>query len=185
MKKLFLMILILALILVCVGCNQKEKVQAEKLNVSCDIDTAMAATEQVLVKMNFIINKYDKDIGIITTHPLSGAQGFELWRSDNAGDFNTAEANLHSIRRAVSVKITPQNAAVAIECDVQTQRLSMPANDISYSSQIHNAFSDSSSDMQSLHMNKKQRKQAHWINLGSDTNLANKIIAKINKTINN
>ncbi len=185
MKKLYLVICITALILACTGCSQNDKVQAKTINAGCDVDTAMAATEQVLVKMNFIINKFDKNLGIITTHPLSGAQGFELWRSDNAGDFNTAEANLHSIRRAVTVKVTPQDPKVVIECDVQTQRLSMPENDISYSSQIHNAFSNSSSDMQSLHMNKGQRKKAHWIDLGSDIELANRIIAKINQKIHN
>lgn len=63
------------------------------------------AAGDVLTRMHFAIEKLDAEQGIVRTRPLRGGQFFELWRSDNAGAYNWAEANLQSVRRVVELRV--------------------------------------------------------------------------------
>jgi len=74
--------------------------------------------------MYFTIEKADVDNGLIRTRPLPGAQFFEFWRSDNVGTDNALAANLHTIRRTVTLDISQQDEELHIGCEVQAQRLS-------------------------------------------------------------
>ncbi len=108
-KNLFsVLCLLFSVLCVLSGCSEQQQYEPiEQINVP-DIDKAeaMQIAEDVLVKMHFTIEKAGYESGIIRTNPLPGAQFFEFWRSDNVGAFNTAEANLHSIRRIVELHIS-------------------------------------------------------------------------------
>jgi hypothetical protein len=94
--------------LIFTGCaKQQQYATIDQISTSnIDKAEAMQIAEDVLVKMHFNIEKADYESGIIRTRPLPGAQFFEFWRSDNVGAFNTAEANLHSIRRIVELHVS-------------------------------------------------------------------------------
>ena len=141
--------------------------------------TAMQQAEGVLGEMHFAIDKADVEEGYIRTRPLAGAQAFEFWRSDNVGAFNSAEANLHSIRRTVEVNVSQQAEKLCIGCNVKTQKLSLPESQISSSSQAYSMFSRSCPSIQNLVLNPAQKSGMCWVDLGQDDRLATEILKHI------
>ena len=144
----------------------------------------MNAAEDVLTQMHFSIEKFDYDYGYIRTRPLSGAQFFEFWRSDNVGTENWVQANINSIRRTVELYINQNDENLNIDCDVQIQRVSLPNREIPGSAHAYQLFSRSSMLMQTLQLHPEQQKGMAWINLGEDTKLEAKILKRISSIIN-
>ena len=139
----------------------------------------MEAAEDVLCKMHFTIEKADIESGFIRTRPLSGAQFFEFWRSDNAGSFNAVEANLHTIRRIAELNISQQNGRVCIGCNVKTERLSLPEREVISSSRAYEMFSQSGPLRQRLALNPEQKRGMVWVDLGKDAWLETEILKRI------
>jgi hypothetical protein len=179
--------------LVLAGCAQQPsaplvvKVQDGILHVeqSRGIGTAdmMEVTEDVLAGMHFTIEKADVQSGFIRTRPLPGAQFFEFWRSDNVGSDNTLAANLHTIRRTVTLNISQQGEQLHIGCEVQAQRLSLPQRQVSSSARLYGMFSLSSPSLQRLKLNPEQKKEIAWIDLGRDSRLEAEILKRIETRI--
>ena len=159
------------------------KVQGSDLYVEQDqgIGTAdlMEVAEDVLANMYFTIDKADTDIGLIRTRPLPGAQFFEFWRCDNAGTDNALAANLHTIRRTVTLDISQEGRELRIGCNVQAQRLSLPERQVSSSSRVYGMFSISSRSLQKLKLNPEQEKEMAWIDLDRDSRLEAEILKRI------
>ena len=187
--KLLLFISCAALLLL-VGCAKQQQFKTvERICVpNLQKQQAMEIAEDVLGQMHFTIEKADAELGVIRTRPLPGAQFFEFWRSDNIGAFNTAEANLHSIRRIVelNISLTPlplargkKGGQLCIDCDVQVQRLSLPEHEVSSSSRAYKMFSKSTSSVQKLEFTPEQKKDMAWVDLGKDSRLATKILKQI------
>jgi len=143
----------------------------------------MKVAENVLTEMHFTIGKADIDSGIIRTRPLPGAQFFEFWRNDNVGFENTLAANLHTIRRTVTLDISQQNQGIHIACKVQAQRMSLPERQVSSSARVYGMFSQSGPLLQRLILNPEQKKDMAWIDLDRDTRLEAEIIKRIEKRI--
>ena len=176
----------LVLVLLLAGCasQQPPEVAVEPLCVTgLEKPAVMKAAEDVLAKMHFTIEKADPNRGLIKTAPLSGAQFFELWRSDNVGSFNSAEANLHSIRRTVEINMAPQGEKLCLGCNVKVQRLSLPEQEVSSSSRAYKMFSKSNASLQKLTLNPRQKTGMAWIDLGEDKPLAAKILKRIEQQI--
>jgi hypothetical protein len=176
--------------LMAAGCTQQNstplrvKVQGSALYVEQDqgIGTAdlMEVAEDVLANMYFTIDKADTDSGLIRTRPLSGAQFFEFWRSDNAGTDNALAANLHTIRRTVTLDISQEGQELRIGCNVQAQRLSLPERQVSSSTtRVYGMFSQSSQSLQKLKLNPEQKKEMAWIDLDRDSRLEAEILKRI------
>jgi len=144
-----------------------------------DVREAMNIAEDVLGDMHFVIDKADSEVGLIRTKPLPAAQSFELWRSDNVGRYNTTEANLHSIRRIVELKIGTEGRELCIDCEVKTERLSIPEYEVTSSARAYRMFSESTESMQRLRLNPEQRAKMEWVDLGQDRELAAKILKRI------
>ena len=148
----------------------------------------MKVAEEVLAEMHFTIEKADVKNGLIRTRPLPGAQFFEFWRSDNVGIDNTLAANIHTIRRFVTIDIktidiNQQNPQMHLVCEVHAQRLSLPERPVNSSSGVYGMFSQSSPLLQRLILNPKQAKQMTWIDLGRDSRLEAKITRRIETRI--
>jgi len=139
----------------------------------------MEVAEEVLAGMYFTIDKADTNRGLIRTRPLPGAQFFEFWRSDNVGPDNTLAANLHTIRRTVTIEINQQDEQLSIGCNVQAQRLSLPERQVSSSARVYGMFSQSSKSLQKLKLNPEQKKEIAWIDLGRDPQLEAEILKRI------
>jgi len=140
---------------------------------------AMALAEDVLGQMHFTIEKTDIESGLMRTRPLSGAQFFEFWRSDNVGPDNSLQANLHTIRRTVELEISQQGKELCIACSVRVQRLSLPERQVSSTARAYEMFSRSSSTLQRLALNPQQQKNMAWIDLDKDVLLAEEILRRI------
>ena len=145
----------------------------------------MGTAEEVLGEMHFSISKLDRQRGYIRTLPLAGGQWFEFWRSDNAGGFNAAEANLHSIRRTVELNINRQDERLCIDCEVSVERLSMPEYEVTSSSQAYAMFSASDPTMQRLRLHPEQKREMAWMELGRDGMLEAEILRRIERKIKN
>jgi hypothetical protein len=183
--------LILGLLLA--GCTEQQQYGAVKPICVDNIDKiqAMETAEDVLAKMHFTIEKADTKGGFIRTRPLSGAQFFEFWRSDNVGAGNWLESNLHSIRRVVELNMSEQDEGppqsgnrLCINCDVQIYRLSLPERRVSSSARAYDMFSASSSALQRIELNPEQKESMAWIDLGKDTQLAAEILKRISLMLN-
>ncbi len=175
--------LILGLLLA--GCTEQQQYGAVKPICVENINKlqAMETAEDVLAKMHFTIEKADTKGGFIRTRPLTGAQFFEFWRSDNVGAGNWLESNLHSIRRVVELNMSEQDEGLCINCDVQIYRLSLPERHVSSSARAYDMFSRSSPALQKIKLNPKQKEGMAWIDLGKDTQLAAEILKRISSML--
>jgi hypothetical protein len=168
------------------GCGQTQQHQA--LEQVCLTDTtrteAMQAAEDVLGRMHFVIQKADPQHGLLRTRPLSGAQFFELWRSDNVGAYNSLLANLHTLRRTVELNLSEQkNQQLCISCDVKVQQMSIPEYQISSGSQAYSMFSPSAVNLQVLELHPEQREHLTWLDRPDDTLLATTILERIEQRL--
>jgi hypothetical protein len=174
---------IVALVLFAGGCakEQQGKVTPTPARVvlTGQRQAVMQTAEDVLAGMHFTIDKADPNSGLIKTRPLPAAQFFELWRSDNVGRFNSAEANLHSVRRTVELRITPDGNDISVACTAKAERLSLPEAEVSSSSRAYKMFSRSSSSLQKIRLNPQQQAGMAWVDLGEDKQLAAEIINRI------
>jgi len=174
-----------AALLFLAGCAEPYRNETVEQICPAGIDKqqAMQIAEDVLGKLHFSIAKSDANLGVIKTRPLAGAQFFEFWRKDNVGAFNSAEANLHSIRRIAELNIDQQDTQLCIRCRVNTQRLRLPEQEIRNRSRPYDMFSQSSSKEQRLILNPEQKQGMAWVDLGNDTKLTTVILKRIENKI--
>jgi hypothetical protein len=166
------------------GCTEKQAIAPEPRCLSgVDVNSAMRASELVLVGMNFVIDKEDPNLNLITTKPLAGGQFFEPWRQDNVGSYNHDLSNLHTIRRTVELGFNNNNSQVCIVCKVTIERLSIPEKQMDSTARSYSLFSQSNQTMQHLTLNAEQEKKMDWIDLGRDNRLETYILDKIDKKI--
>ena len=173
------------------GCTQqtstqpKLKLRDSALYIERDqgINTTdlMDAAQDVLAEMYFEIEKADVNAGIIRTKPLPGAQFFEFWRSDNVGAGNSFMANLHTIRRTVTLYISRRDGELRIGCEVHAQRLSLPERQVGSSARVYGIFSRSSPSLQRFELNPEQEAEMAWIDLGRDSKLEAEILKRIER----
>jgi hypothetical protein len=166
------------------GCTEKQMAAPEpKCLSSVDINSAMKSSELVLVGMNFVIDKLDPTLHLMTTKPQTGSQFFELWRKDNIGGYNCAQSNLHTIQRTVELGFNEIQGQVCIVCTVKRERLSIPEKDIDSAGQAQSLFTGNNKTMQNLTINAEQEKMMDWIDIGRDSRLEKVILDKIDKKI--
>jgi hypothetical protein len=167
------------------GCAGTEKISTEgpiAIPIS-DRVSAIENAQDVLVGMQFVIEKYDPEAGVVKARPLRGGQFFEFWRQDNATALSAAEANIHSIQRIAQVSVTEQSNELFLECNVQVRRLSIPEKDFSAVSQAAGMFTTGDASLQRLELNEEQLEKMAWIDLGRDHALEYKILNLIQKKI--
>ena len=158
------------------------------------------AAGDVLTRMHFAIEKLDAEQGLVRTRPLRGAQLFEFWRSDNASAYDRAEANLQSVRRSAELRVTeeagdrrpetggasslqPTAYGLRVECDVSVQRLSLPPNEVTGTSEAYRIHSASVPTLQRIELSPQQQRAMAWIDLGKDPDLAARILARVEQRL--
>jgi hypothetical protein len=148
-----------------------------------DQASAMLAARDVLTGMGFTLDKYDIEAGVLTTNPLTGAQFFEVWRGDNASRFDSAEANLHSLQRAVEMTFTQSDGKLCMLCDVKVRRLSLPEREVTGTSGAATMYTKSSALLMDTRLNPGQAARMAWVDMDSDGALAEKVLAGIDKQL--
>ena len=86
-------------------------------------DVLWETVGDVLREHFFQLDRRDRQAGIITTSPETTANGFEFWRPQPKDPYYWWEANLHTIQRQVTVKLSPAEGVNAYDVDVQVDRL--------------------------------------------------------------
>ena len=168
------------------GCASSQRPASEEKSLclsDINMADAMKATEKALRRMHFTIEKADATSGIVRTKPLTGAQFFEFWRSDNVGPAQVIEASIHTIRRSVELQLRPSGSQIRLACMVRVQRLSLPENEVASVSQAYRMYSKSTPTLQRLELEPEQKGRLAWIDLGEDPALAEKILKRIAQEI--
>jgi hypothetical protein len=137
------------------------------------------AAEDVLIGMNFDIDKADMQNGVLRTRPLPGAQFFEFWRQDNSSFNSWLISNIHSIRRTAEVSVIEENQKISVDCVVRVQRLSMPSREVDSTARAYEIFMKNSPLLQRLQVGPQQEADMVWIDLGRDAELEIEILKRI------
>ena len=179
------------------GCGGQNTATTPAQMICADSVTkaeVVRAAGAVLTRMHFAIEKLDAEQGIVRTRPLRGAQFFEFWRSDNASPYNGEEANLQSVRRSVELRVKPEDGGQrtedgntprwCLECTVSVQRLSLPPNEVTGTSQAYRIHSASMPTLQRIEVTPQQRRAMAWIDLGQDPDLAARILHRVEERLN-
>lgn len=64
----------------------------------------------VLREHDFQPRRLERDKGLLVAGPTTAGQWFEIWRNDTRGKYNTAEANLHTVRHTVTLRLDPASS---------------------------------------------------------------------------
>ncbi|MBM4104583.1 MAG: hypothetical protein FJ263_11175 [Planctomycetes bacterium] len=166
------------------GCTRVKMVQAQPVCIEAvSQDNLMRACEKMLVSMQFQIEKYDEENGVIRTRPLRGKQFFEFWRSDNASGFDAAESNLQSLQRTAELTFETQASRVCVTCVVDTRRLSVPEEPIRSYYEAASLYTGSGLSRQRLNIKERERGEIRWIDLGRDEALEQKLLTEIQRLV--
>jgi len=178
----FMLLSLLCSAVIC-GCGKQAEIkESEPLClVPTDREQFMEIAEDALVRMHFVIEKYDIDAGFIKTKPLSGAQFFEFWRKDNTSFKKGAQSNISSIQRTVQMTLDESDQGLCMKCDIKVQRLSIPEEEFLRMSRVQETFSEGSASLLSLRMPEKKQAQMTWIDYGRDPVLETKILNTIER----
>ena len=162
------------------GCAENKYIKTEERFCGPAVSKGelMASAERILAGMHFEIEKLDSEAGYIRTLPLSGGQTFEIWRADNVGALNRAEADLHSIRRTVELNVSEQAEQVCINCKATTERLSISSEQTS--GQSYRAMTGQKTIQK---ISREQKGNITWLDLGRDGQLETEIIRRIEKQL--
>lgn len=61
----------------------------------------------VLREHDFAPRQLDRESGLVVAGPSTSGQWFECWRQDTRGGYNFLEANLHTVRNTVTLRLDP------------------------------------------------------------------------------
>ncbi len=75
-----------------------------------NFESAWFAAHDVLREYDFTLDRQDRRAGILSTLPLTGAHGLELWRKDAVTSSNLAEGTVQTIFRTATVTLSPSES---------------------------------------------------------------------------
>ena len=87
------------------GCAKET---ASRLEVRpANYDTAFDATVAALRDEQFLLDRVDRRLGVITTRPRPASSFLEPWKGDNSTPAQAVESTLHYERRVVRIEFDP------------------------------------------------------------------------------
>ena len=181
MRALGTILIALAGMAIVSGCQSTPPVRtpvAADLGVA-DFDRLWDATLEVLRRYNFQLDRRDRRMGVITTHPITSAQSFEFWRHEVIGSRSQAEADLHTIRRQATIELNPAETKDTVHLAVRVEvfRLSVPERQVTTASSALQVFG---SRLPTAEGRIETRQESeHWVDLGRDSQLEAAILRRI------
>lgn len=126
------------------------------------------------------LDRQDRANGVITTHPETTSQAWELWRPQPVDPYYWAEANFQTIQRQVRVDLRPvPETAGEYELQVRVERFRYCLEE----RQIDNAAAAlrlfSSAAPTSSGRMRKLKDSSYWLPLGRDAGLEERLLAEI------
>jgi hypothetical protein len=144
---------------------------------SVDVATGERAARGVLRDMRFDIVYPPAKPGLVETEPMTGSSWFEFWREDTIGSYQTAESSLHTIRRRVTVAVTPASKGSQVSVKVEKQRMSAPDSAPQHISAAFNIYRPGDTDL--LRQDEMAPHTYRWIEIGRDDALEQRILEHI------
>ncbi len=169
------------------GCGGSVKTSSAETAVLAgpNAEMLMAAAQETLGQMRFVLDKYDIEAGYLRTRPQRASQFFEPWRQDNASGKAFAQANIDSLRRNVEVFVESQQDGTALlRCVVNMEKLYIPPQPIRSMSRMAGMYTDSTRRQQTLTLEDQQLGQVEWVALGQDHALEQRILKQIRRQTN-
>lgn len=93
------------------GCGQADS-QLSLIVDRARYDAVFDATLESLRREQFVLNRVDRRLGVITTEPRPASSVLEPWRGDNSTVGQAVESTLHDQHRVVRVQFRPYQANV-------------------------------------------------------------------------
>lgn len=172
-------------------------------------DAFIDTTLTTLRLEHFDPRRADRATGLIVTERETGAQWFEFWRNDSQGSYQLLESSLHTIGRVVTIDITPVDASepttqpaglspvtvlaaeessvglvlldegpYRVAVRVEKSRLSTPPRQITTASGAMGMYSERVPTTRGI-VGPASRRGAHWVPLGRDELLEQRLLVKI------
>ena len=145
-----------------------------------DRDAFLDSMMTVLREHDFPPDQLDRRGGTLVTEPSTSGQWFEIWRSDVHGAYQILESSLHTLRRIVTVHVSPSVAdgedAYDLVVEVDKQRLSAAERQITTSSGLLSIYSERVPTIEG----KRGAGSAlvRWIDAGRDVLLENYLLGR-------
>ncbi|MCH9023391.1 MAG: hypothetical protein IID32_11615 [Planctomycetes bacterium] len=167
------------------GCATTLSPINRPLVIDRDFEEVWSASRNELVRRGFVIDRLDKRIGVIETFPLVSRQWFEFWRQDVVTHDAAEEASLQTIRRRVLVKISLEpDGKIAVECDVQVERLASKPKETITQTRPRDIFSNISGHIPALGRGAGYGEAIEdWIYLGKDSELEVELLRVIGQEL--
>jgi len=170
--------------MVSAGCrapvpSEAATVERVSLSTTDDYDRLWETACDTLRDFRFRLDRQDRANGVITTHPETSAQGFELWRPQPRPAYYWAEANLHTIQRRATVQLLPAEQEGEYQLDVKVERLRyrLEARQIDNSAGALRLYSAEAPTASGL--GAKPSETGYWILLGRDEPMERAVLSKI------
>jgi hypothetical protein len=74
-------------------------------------------------------------------------------------------------------------SGLGVECEVSVQRLSLPPNEVTGTSEAYRIHSASMPTLQRIEVSPQQRRAMAWIDVGKDPDLAARILARVEQRL--
>jgi hypothetical protein len=181
--KMFLVLSLSAVCLAGCGGSARSSVSAPAALTAPDAGVMLAAAQEALGRMHFVMDKYDVEAGYLRTRPQRAGQFFEPWRRDNASAAAFGQANLNSLRRTVEVYVEPQDWTSQLRCVVTVEKLSIPPRPMRGMSWMAGMYTESDRRLQTLMLDATETERVEWIDLGPDHALEQRIVTEIQRQL--
>ncbi len=180
-KRLSRPLLALVLCAAVAGCAAVTSLE-QPLVLTGERDLVWRHSQDVLRQRGFRIERAVLRSGVIETEPRVSSQWFELWGRDVATAEDRAAASLHTIRRRVSLVVSPTVGAgpTAVTCRVAVERLAPQERPIAGPIFVAEVLHGASGGWPGLGMPVGAQV---WTDLGTDEALAAAILADINRVV--
>ncbi len=124
-------------------------------------------------------DRQDRLQGVITTHPDTTANAFEIWRPQPDPAYYWWEANVHTIQRQTTVRIKPADGRDVYELDVQVDRFrhSIEERQIDNAAGALRLYSADAPTVSGLR--ERPSETAYWLPLGRDAFMEQRLVEAI------
>lgn len=176
-----------------VGCAAPEKPnQISQLTLHlADRDAFITHAASLLRRHDLPPKRLERANGLIVSQPTTSGQWFEFWRIDSRGPYQSLESSLHTIRRTVTVRVTPidddtpapdtqpvaDDDAYRVTVRVDKERFSAPHRQITTASGALAIYSEQVPTRSGLRG--RRSRLYDWVALGRDPLLEDYLLSRL------
>lgn len=181
MRNLLLLALVVLILPGCATSRHKEYSSTQPLAISesSQQDALWNATQDVLRKHRFALDRVDRAAGVITTLPVTSQHWFEVWRKDVATFRDAMESSFNPVRRWVEVTFAAggDGAWSEVAVVVRKERLSCPDRQFNSSGSAYQYFGDSLPSTTGHY--RVTMAEDRWLDQGRDPAMEDRLLRKI------